>query len=51
MTFRRASFLLFINWILITTWMISSFESTDATIVVLVGRGTREEGVFFLFFL
>ncbi|KAF9318528.1 hypothetical protein BG003_011072 [Podila horticola] len=40
MTFRRASFLLFINWILITTWMISSFESTDATIVVLATNDT-----------
>ncbi|KFH68760.1 hypothetical protein, variant [Podila verticillata NRRL 6337] len=40
MTFRQASFLLFINWILITTWMVSSFESTDATIVVLATNDT-----------
>ncbi|KAG0314048.1 hypothetical protein BGZ99_008394 [Dissophora globulifera] len=35
MAFRGASFLLFINWVCIVVWLTSSFESTDATIVVL----------------
>ncbi|KAG0028523.1 hypothetical protein BGZ81_004639 [Podila clonocystis] len=33
--FRGASFLLFLNWLCIVIWLISSFEATDATIVVL----------------
>ncbi|KAF9431311.1 hypothetical protein BGZ94_000018 [Podila epigama] len=40
MTFRRATLLLFLNWILITTWMVASFESTDATIVVMATNDT-----------
>ncbi|KAF9940017.1 E3 ubiquitin-protein ligase rnf13 [Mortierella alpina] len=38
--FRGASFLLFLNWICIVVWLISSFESTDATIVVLATNDT-----------
>ncbi|KAI1314399.1 hypothetical protein EDD11_002225 [Mortierella claussenii] len=35
MAFRGASFLLFVNWLFIVIWLVTSFESTDATIVVL----------------
>ncbi|KAG0353166.1 hypothetical protein BC939DRAFT_455880 [Gamsiella multidivaricata] len=35
MAFRGASFLLFVNWLCIVIWLSTSFESTDATIVVL----------------
>ncbi|KAG0205919.1 hypothetical protein BGX28_002561 [Mortierella sp. GBA30] len=38
--FRGASFLLFLNWVCIVVWLISSFESTDATIVVLATNDT-----------
>ncbi|KAG0296638.1 hypothetical protein BGZ96_008937 [Linnemannia gamsii] len=33
--FRGASFLLFLNWICIVLWLIASFQSTEATIVVV----------------
>ncbi|KAG0320268.1 hypothetical protein BGZ97_000346 [Linnemannia gamsii] len=33
--FRGASFLLFLNWICIVLWLIASFESTEASIVVV----------------
>ncbi|KAG0197984.1 hypothetical protein BGX28_008546 [Mortierella sp. GBA30] len=35
MAFRGATLLLFINWLCIVVWISSSFESTDATIIVL----------------
>ncbi|KAF9960796.1 hypothetical protein BGZ65_011709 [Modicella reniformis] len=35
MAFRGASFLLFINWLCIVIWLTTSFESTDASILVL----------------
>ncbi|KAI8363174.1 hypothetical protein B0O80DRAFT_432913 [Mortierella sp. GBAus27b] len=40
MTFRGASFLLFVNWLCIVIWLTTSFESTDATIVVLATNDT-----------
>ncbi|KAF9584886.1 E3 ubiquitin-protein ligase rnf13 [Lunasporangiospora selenospora] len=33
--FRGASFILFLNWVCIVVWLVSTFEATDATIVVL----------------
>ncbi|KAF8984726.1 hypothetical protein BGZ46_007206 [Entomortierella lignicola] len=35
MAFRGASFLLFVNWLCIVIWLSTTFESTDATIIVL----------------
>ncbi|KAF9164292.1 E3 ubiquitin-protein ligase rnf13 [Mortierella sp. AD010] len=40
MAFRGASFLLFVNWLCIVIWLSSSFESTDATIIVLATNDT-----------
>ncbi|KAF9923796.1 hypothetical protein FBU30_006136 [Linnemannia zychae] len=33
--FRGASFLLFLNWICIVLWLIASFQSTEASIIVV----------------
>ncbi|KAF9918505.1 hypothetical protein BX616_008350 [Lobosporangium transversale] len=38
--FRGASFLLLLNWVCIVSWLISSFDSTTATIVVLATNDT-----------
>ncbi|KAF9206724.1 hypothetical protein BGZ49_001935 [Haplosporangium sp. Z 27] len=35
MAFRGASFLLFVNWLCIVIWLSTTFESTDATIIVV----------------
>ncbi|KAF9585224.1 hypothetical protein BGW38_003338 [Lunasporangiospora selenospora] len=40
MTFRNASLLIFINWLCLVVWLISTFESTDATIVVVATNDT-----------
>ncbi|KAK3809221.1 MAG: hypothetical protein J3Q66DRAFT_353234 [Benniella sp.] len=40
MAFRGASFLLFVNWLCIVIWLTSSFESTDASIVVVATNDT-----------
>ncbi|KAF9927297.1 hypothetical protein BGZ67_007561 [Mortierella alpina] len=40
MAFRGATFLLFVNWLCIVVWLSSTFESTDASIVVLVTNDT-----------
>ncbi|KAG0279849.1 hypothetical protein BGZ95_012075 [Linnemannia exigua] len=38
--FRGASFLLFLNWICIVLWLIASFQSTEASIVVVATNDT-----------
>jgi len=40
MAFRGTTFLLFVNWLCIVVWLSSTFESTDASIVVLVTNDT-----------
>ncbi|KAF9285197.1 hypothetical protein BGZ68_004089 [Mortierella alpina] len=40
MAFRGATFLLFVNWLCIVVWLSFTFESTDASIVVLVTNDT-----------
>ncbi|KAG9320092.1 hypothetical protein KVV02_003904 [Mortierella alpina] len=40
MAFRGATFLLFVNWLCIVVWLSSTFESIDASIVVLVTNDT-----------
>ncbi|KAI1301151.1 hypothetical protein EDD11_005775 [Mortierella claussenii] len=37
---RGASFLLLLNWVCIVSWLISSFDSTTATIIVLATNDT-----------
>ncbi|KAF9099567.1 hypothetical protein BGX29_010192 [Mortierella sp. GBA35] len=56
--FRGASFLLFLNWICIVLWLIASFQSTEASIIVVAtndsyidrtaafGPRIPEEGIF-----
>ncbi|KAK3847353.1 MAG: hypothetical protein J3R72DRAFT_431211 [Linnemannia gamsii] len=38
--FRGASFLLFLNWICIVLWLIASFQSTEASIIVVATNDT-----------
>jgi len=34
--FRGASLFLCLNWVVVVVWLVSTFEATDATVVVLV---------------